>query len=135
MSWRRILPVVGLSLFVVVSLQSWRNSHSVHSRRYFRWSVFLLDSHPLETGTWNVVPRLPKSNWPDSTIRSTAFPAFLAGALIVGALSRLGASEVPTFMVLMPLLIFTWYYAVGSLIDRLASKRRQGARQPDPSAA
>lgn len=105
MSWRRILPVVGLALFVVVTVQSRRNSYSVHSRRYFRWSVFLLDSHPLETGTWDVVPPLPKPNWPDSTIRSSAFPAFFVGAVIVGALSRLGVSEVLIFMVLMPRLV------------------------------
>jgi len=33
-------------------------------------------------------------------------------------LGRLGVSQVLTFMVLMPVLIFVWYYFIGWLLER-----------------
>jgi len=45
----------------------------------------------------------------------SAIPAFAVGAIAVGGLGRLGISQVSSFMVLMPLLISTWYYALGLL--------------------
>lgn len=125
MRWRWILPIVGLALFVVVSVQSWRNSHRVHSARHFRWSVFLLNSQPLKTAESDVVPPLPEPSWPDSILRTTALPIFCLGALIDYPLSRLGISEVLTFLTAMPLLIFAWYYFIGSLIDRRAVRRKR----------
>jgi hypothetical protein len=53
----------------------------------------------------------------------TALPAFAAGGVLVRGLGRLGVSQVSTFMVLMPLLIFTWYYFIGRLVDRWRDKR------------
>jgi hypothetical protein len=48
--------------------------------------------------------------------------AFLVGVGIVHGLARVGISEVTSFMVSMPLLIFAWFYFVGWLLDR--SSRR-----------
>jgi len=127
MRWNRILPILGLAFFVIVSVQSWRNTRSVHPARHFRWSIFLLDSQPLRTGESDVVPPLPKPNWPDSILRITALPAFILGAIVLAPLSRFGVSEVLAFFTIMPLLIFTWYYFLGSLIDRRILRRNQRA--------
>jgi len=53
----------------------------------------------------------------------SALPAFIAGLVIVTVLGRFGVSQVSSFMVSMPLLLGTWYYFVGWLIDRRRSKR------------
>jgi hypothetical protein len=136
MRWRWILPIVGLALFVVVTVQSWRNSQRVHSARHFRWSVFLLNSQPLKTGESDVVPPLPQPSWPDSILRTTAFPAFFLGIAIIFPLSSLGLSEVLTFMTLMPLVLFTWYYWIGRLIDRRVLRRnRRAHHHHDPQPA
>ena len=57
----------------------------------------------------------------------SALPAFLLGIALGRALGRLGISQVSSFMALMPLLIFAWYYFVGYLIDRWRHRR---GRQP-----
>lgn len=56
----------------------------------------------------------------------SALPAFLVGGVVTNSLARLGVSEVSSFMVSMPILIFTWYYFVGCLLDRW---RRTGLRE------
>jgi hypothetical protein len=56
--------------------------------------------------------------WLTRVLILSAFPTFLAGVPLVRVLGRHGASEVWSFMVLMPLLITAWYYAVGWLLDR-----------------
>ena len=53
----------------------------------------------------------------------SAVPGFLLGAGIVHSLSRLGVSEVTSFMISMPLLILVWFYFVGWLFDRWNRKR------------
>jgi hypothetical protein len=52
-----------------------------------------------------------------------ALPAFLVGTGVVHGLARLGVSEVISFMVSMPLLIFAWFYLVGWLVDRRLRRR------------
>jgi ABC-type spermidine/putrescine transport system permease subunit II len=39
----------------------------------------------------------------------SALPAFLIGSLAAYGLGRFGVSEVLSFMISMPLLIFAWY--------------------------
>jgi hypothetical protein len=53
----------------------------------------------------------------------SALPAFAVVAFVVARLGRFGLSEVSSFMVSMPLLIFAWHYAVGWLIDRWRSRQ------------
>jgi hypothetical protein len=43
---------------------------------------------------------------------------------LVRVLGNHGASEIWSFMVLMPLLIGVWYYTIGWLIDRWAFRDR-----------
>jgi hypothetical protein len=62
---------------------------------------------------------------------TSALPAFLVGAFTVDALGRLGISQVSSFMFLMPVLIFAWYYLVRWLLDRWIRKRWQ-SRVPTP---
>jgi hypothetical protein len=52
----------------------------------------------------------------------SALPAFVLGIVIVHGLGRFGVNEVWTFLISMPFLIFTWYYFIGWLLDRLARK-------------
>ena len=58
-----------------------------------------------------------------------ALPAFVIGTAGVRGLASLGVSEVETFMILMPLLIFAWFYLVGWLVDRWVRKRWQPRAQ------
>jgi hypothetical protein len=60
----------------------------------------------------------------DSSVLS-GLPAFLASAVIVASLSRLGVSQVLSFfMISTPILLFAWYYLLGWLLDRWRAKRR-----------
>ncbi len=52
-----------------------------------------------------------------------ALPAFAFGAIAVRGLAHLAASEVCSFAVVMPRLVFAWSYFVGGLIDRWVRKR------------
>jgi hypothetical protein len=139
MRWRWVLPSIGLSLFGAVSYHSYSFMSNLEtpgtSHRYFWWSSIRLDSDPLnkyeggpirskdgtvgfELGWVRIDPGLiPRS------LMLTALPAFAAGGVLVRGLGRLGVSQVSTFMVLMPLLIFTWYYFIGRLVDRWRDKR------------
>jgi hypothetical protein len=70
----------------------------------------------------------PNGIWVDPgtvtrTFMAFAMPAFLLSAVIVGGLRRLGINQIWSFMISMPLLIFGWFYFVGSLIDRRRWKR------------
>jgi hypothetical protein len=55
----------------------------------------------------------------------SALPAFIVGVFAVSGLGRLGLSQVSSFMFLMPILIFAWYYFVGWLLDRWIHWRAQ----------
>jgi hypothetical protein len=57
----------------------------------------------------------------------SAMPAFVIGMLAVRGVGYTGISEVSSFMVLMPPLIFAWYYAVGWLVDRWMCRRSHAA--------
>jgi hypothetical protein len=61
--------------------------------------------------------------WAERMLLVSAFPAFIAGAAIVAGLARLGISELSTFTVSIPVLIFAWFYFVGWVIDRWRYKR------------
>ncbi len=54
----------------------------------------------------------------------SAFPALAIGIPLVRLLGRQGVNEISSFMILMPILVGGWYYAVGYLIDRWSYKRR-----------
>jgi hypothetical protein len=47
----------------------------------------------------------------------TAVPAFVVGLVVVNGSASYAVSEIPTFMVSMPLLIGVWFYLVGTMID------------------
>jgi hypothetical protein len=111
--------------------------------RYFWWSSIRLDSDPLskyfkkpiscEQGLENCTAWEPEyiwvtPGWIDKALLLFALPAFVAGSGVVEGLGRFGVSQVLSFMISMPLLIFGWFYFVGWLFDR---RRRSRSPMPD----
>lgn len=144
--WRLILPTCGLLLFLFQtygSIDLYR--HFQHNRRYFWWSSIRLDTTPLAPRTpqsspctdktENCVGWDPDTMWVEPSVVAkvlmlSAFPAFLAGALLVGGLSRLGVSELTSFMTAMPPLIGGWFYSLGWVLDRRRLRRALLKKQP-----
>lgn len=142
--WSMILPIIGLVLFVAVSYRSMRDNHAPEDRpnKYYWWSSLRLDTDPLNQhpiapaklpcpdGSANCADWELRAKWVtpgllDRLLVFSAFPAFLAGTAIVAGLSKLGIDEVLTFFVSMPILLFVWYYLVGSLIELLVDRWKQ----------
>jgi hypothetical protein len=128
------------SLFLPESLHSYRVAREGNASpdRYFLWSAIRLDSDPLNkhsqltctdsqngcagrdiTGveSW-VHPGLL-----EKVLVVSALPAFVVGILISFSLGKIGVSQVTSFMFVMPLLIFAWFFFVGWLVDRLTFRR------------
>ena len=141
MRWRVILPTIGLLLFAGVtyaSYRSWRIEPS--PRRYFWWSFIRLDSDPLNRSpfperqkftdangaTWELRGKFVEPGLIDIPLMLSGFPAFLASALIRRALSLFGISQVLSFMIATPILLFAWYYFLGGLLDRRRQKSSRG---------
>lgn len=144
--WRIVLPVLGLILFSTVSYRSYEKQRA--PSRYFYWSLIRLDSDPLNKGSQGATPcdgaKVNRVNWDLSAadrwdhpeleeriLVLSALPAFLVGAFAVYVLGRLGISQVSSFVFLMPVLIFAWYYLVCWLLERWSRKRWQ-SRVPTP---
>jgi hypothetical protein len=139
MRWRLILPVIGLLFFTLESYHSFYLNPFKGSGRYHWWSAIRLDSDPFEKRSRPPSRQGPSgpagpvsfdehiawvhAGWLARTLTLSALPAFMIGMVIVSALSNLGVSEVTSFMISMPLLIFAWYYFVGWLLDRRIEKR------------
>jgi hypothetical protein len=142
--WQLILPTIGLMLFGGVTYESLeRRQHEKAHGQYFWWASIRLDTHrvnrepntvaPCKIGegdcvVWDVasLPRSP--GLLGAILIMTAFPAFVIGMPIVRLLGSLGISEVPTFMIVMPVLIAGWYYALAWLDARWRSRRPRPAR-------
>jgi hypothetical protein len=124
-----------LALFLLGTYGSFRFNRKVfgnRATRYFYWSSIRLDSDPMNQrqypyflpckgGVENCLQ--PQTIWgiepgPVSKMLMLAvLPAFMFGKAIVRVLGRFGISEVATFLTLMPVLIFAWFYLIGWLID------------------
>jgi hypothetical protein len=134
MRWRVVLPLVGLFLFASVTYYSTRWHQA--SSRYYWWSSIPLDSTPLSESKsackegvencqeWGPQSIVVHSGLLPRALILSAIPAFFLGQLIAAELGRHGVSEVLTFMVLMPLLIGSWFYFLGWLIDGWGRKRK-----------
>ena len=145
MRWRLVLPLVGLFLFSIGSIGSFRFNRQIlyGSGKYFWWSSIRLDRDPLNKHPRAMTPCNPATadclgwdpvsiwvdpGWLAKALMISAFPAFVAGASIVGILGRFGVSQVVTFMIVMPPLICAWYYFVAWMFGYLMKRRR--AKQP-----
>jgi hypothetical protein len=132
MRWRIVLPIVGLVLFAGVSYQSLQHERQTSHSQYFSWSSIRLDSDPLNQRHAAVAPcRNAKgdcASWDPASLSVdpgplaallilSAFPAFVIGKLFVHALGRYGISEISSFIVVMPMLVAGWYYALGRFAD------------------
>ena len=130
--WQLILPAIGLMLFGGVTYESLqgRRYEKAHGK-YFWWAQIPLDTHQVDHAVATTPCKEAEDNcvsWEPHTIEDpglltralilSAFPTFLVGMPLVRVLGHYGASEVWSFMILMPVLIFAWYYAIGWLIDR-----------------
>jgi|SRR5579872_1373035 len=136
-----IAPIIGLLLFALGTYASVRFNREVQvgSHKYFYWSSIPLDSTPLDR-RFRLVPCNsnqpecqqwePEHIWVDPGVVAkfyviSAFPAFLIGLLITRHFGRLGVSEITTFMISMPVLIFAWYYSLSWIIAHLIKLRRK----------
>ena len=137
--WQWTLPVVALLLFSLGSYESF--AHPVAPRgRYVWWSSIPLDSDPLgrhatspntatcDEGGENCLVGEPITVWVDPgwlarILVISSGPAFIAGAGIVRGLSKFGVSEVVSFLIAMPLLLGSWFYFVGWVVDRWRARR------------
>jgi len=88
-----------------------------------------LDSDPANKRgwdtTWDLADRWVDPGLLEKFLIISAIPAFFLGGFVVAGLGRLGINQVSSFMFVMPVLIFTWYYLIGWLLDRWTRKRSQ----------
>jgi hypothetical protein len=70
-----------------------------------------------EVMAWEVRSIWIDPGYVDKALVLGALPAFILGTLIVTSLAHLGVSEVLSFTVSMPLLVFGWLYFVARLIE------------------
>ena len=133
-----ILPIAGLLFFALGTYASVRFNrlNRASTGKYFYWSSIRLDADP--GNHRNAAPNLcaaqnlcwePLSVWVDPgwlarTFIVSALPAFLIGRPIVHAFAIFGISEVIPFMILMPVLIFGWFYVLSWAGLRLIQRRR-----------
>src|SRR5262249_12624332 len=111
---------------------------SLKSKQYFWWASIRLDPHPKQQsshsaltpcadGRDNCVQFEPMvwvhPGWLEKILVFSALPAFFAGVGIAHSLGKLGISEVSSFMVSMPILILSWFYFLGWMLDRFRAKR------------
>lgn len=137
--WRLTLCLCGLVVFGLLtygSVQGNRELHHGRLGRYFWWGSIRLDSDPLgkhstqpcrevQSGDcpWDAVFITVDPGWLARSLIISALPAFLLGGVFVRELARFGVSELASFMCMMPVLIFVWFYGVGWLFDRWQHKR------------
>jgi len=140
--WQLILPAIGWILFGGVTYESLegRRYEKAHGQ-YFWWASIPLDTHQVDYGPVTTTPCKEAEDscggwephgsedpgWLTRALILSAFPTFLVEIPLFRVLGRHGASEVWSFMTLMPLLIGTWYHAVGWLMDRWKYRRARPA--------
>jgi hypothetical protein len=140
MRWRLIVPVIGLTLFAGITVESLhrKRSYQKDPSRYLYWSSIRLDSNPLKMQPQSTTPCKdveescvgwdPVVQWVSPGLLPvimmvSAWPVFFVGMRAVRALGHHGISEISSFMVVMPLLVAVWYYAIGWSIDRWKEKQ------------
>lgn len=140
--WRLLLPLAGLVVFGGLTKGAFFidrvTPHNPH--RYFWWFSIRLDWDPLNKQPHALVPSKDsqenslgsdlKGMWIEPGLLPewfmvSALPAFVLGIVTVHGLGRLGVNEVWSFLISMPILIFTWFYFVGRLLDRWVKKRQR----------
>ena len=140
MRWRPTLCLWGVILFALLTYASIQGNREMrHGRhgRYFWWGSVRLDSDPLgRHATLEPCTQRPDGDcawepmyiWVEPGLLEKALvlsslPAFFLGRAVVFGMSRLGVSELVSFMCTMPVLTLMWFYGVGWLLDRWQHKR------------
>jgi hypothetical protein len=152
LSLRWILPILGLIVFSVISYNSfrWHRQYAKDSH-IFQWSSIHLDSDPLNRHPsifrhpqcppeqpncfeWDLSTLAVEPGFLTRALMLSAFPAFIVGVVVVDLLGRVGVSQVASFMVSMPILIFAWFYLVGRALTKWAEGTIVRIRGRRPSA-
>lgn len=141
--WRWILSLFGLLLFLAETYDSVRFNQELRSRnpdrKDFWWATFRLKTGPLDkiplqpskeeapncVQRWVIHDVIVDPGAISTTLLLSALPAFFFALRIVHAVGRLGVNEVYSFFIATPILVLTWYYFLGWLIDRWRSRRRK----------
>lgn len=148
--WTLALPITGLLVFALLTYGSVRFNREQHrfTGKYFWWSSIRLDSQPGQSNPsgestcktdstgepcWEPASIWIDPGWLAKTLIISSLPAFLIGRAVVHALSMFSMSEVTTFMISMPPLIFGWFYLVScsalSVWQRIGAKSARSTLQ------
>jgi len=139
-----VLPLIGLFIFSAATYHSFRQRELERTpNKYFWWSSIRLDTDPANKRdsdttfykdaqglTWELRDRWVYPSLLEQFLMLSAFPAFLTGWLAVIGLGKLGVCQVSSFMLVMPVTIFGWYYFIGWLLD---SGIRKWSRRSTPA--
>jgi len=127
---RVCLPAIGLLLFALITRDAVQRHYP---SRYFDWSGIRLDSRPGQPvattcgdhmkDCFEITDPIIDSGLFAKTLLVLTIPAFFVGSGLVRGLDRVGISEILTFFLVMPLLMGTWLYFLGWLVDRTFSSR------------
>jgi hypothetical protein len=141
--------VLGLIVLFVISYSSfrWHRQYAKDSH-IFLWSSIHLDSDPLnwhpssrytpcppekpDCFQWDLSTLAVEPGFLTRALMLSAFPAFIVGAVLVDMLGRLAVSQVASFMVSMPILIFAWFYLVGKALTKWGVGIRAWIRRRRP---
>jgi hypothetical protein len=138
-----VLPLFGLLLFGVGSYASYRFNQRHILHKYYWWSSIRLDRDPLNRHPDVIRSRKsvdedgvqwePESIWVDPGglavfLTASAFPAFFLSKALAHAIGRLGVSEVTTFVISVPILMFAWYYFLSWSGFRIVGRLRRRHR-------
>jgi hypothetical protein len=133
-----VLPLLGLLIFGIGSYGSYRFNQHTSIDKYYWWSSIRLDRDPLnrhppvtptcDPGDANCFQTI--SIWVDPgglaiILMTSAFPVFFVGKTLAHILGRLGVSEVTTFMISVPIVMFAWYYFLSWLGFRIVARLRR----------
>jgi hypothetical protein len=138
-----VLPLLGLLFFGIWSYGSYRFNQHTRIDKYYWWVSIRLDRDPLnrhpavipscnpgEADCWQPTSIWVEPGWLAIVLMTSAFPAFFLGRTLAHAVGQLGVSEVTTFMISVPILMFAWYYFLSwagfRMVARLRRRRFEG---------
>jgi hypothetical protein len=121
-----ILPLLGVALFANETYRSYQGYSRSRSTCFWWGNVAALDSKPLDkTVAFEDEKAVTECGFQVQAfdrfgprlsvflLAMTALPAFIASLGLAHGMGKLGANEIPIFIVSTPVLIFMWYCFLG----------------------